>query len=89
MSLFADYRPKDPGFAPLDIFNGLGIRRVESRDLAALAQIAVEREGTPQSAQLKLFEKHVLNQKSDPSIILAADSCGEISGSEIELLAGR
>lgn len=62
----------------MDIFSGLRIRGAESSDLAALAQIAADREGTPQTTQHKLFEKHLLNQKTHQSMILVADVRDEV-----------
>jgi ribosomal protein S18 acetylase RimI-like enzyme len=80
MGLFADYAWKTPRSSPLDVFSGLRIRGAESSDLAALAQIAAEREGTTQTAQLKLFEKHLLHQETGQSMILVADGSGEVVG---------
>jgi ribosomal protein S18 acetylase RimI-like enzyme len=80
MSLFADYQPNDSVAAPLDVPDGLMIRAAETRDLYALAQIAAEREGTPQAIQLKLFEKHLLYQETGQSMILVADVSGVVVG---------
>jgi ribosomal protein S18 acetylase RimI-like enzyme len=80
MGLFADYDWKATRSSPLDIFSGLRIRGAEPSDLAALARIAAEREGTTQSVQLKLFEKHLLNQETGKSMVLVADICGDVGG---------
>jgi ribosomal protein S18 acetylase RimI-like enzyme len=80
MSLFAEYLPKDQVAAPLDVCNGLMIRTVEARDLAALALIAAEREGSTQTVQLKLLEKHLSHQETGQSLILVAEVPGAIAG---------
>jgi hypothetical protein len=62
MSLFADYQPMHSVSVSLDVSRGLMIRKAEARDLAALALIAAEWEGSTQTVQLKLFEKHLSHQ---------------------------
>jgi ribosomal protein S18 acetylase RimI-like enzyme len=81
MSLFADCRSKDTSLPPLGVSTGLKIRAAEANDLAALAMIAAEREGTTQDIQLKSFEM-LLSQKQARGqfIILVADVCGEVIG---------
>ncbi len=56
------------------------IRTAEARDLAALALIAAEREGSTQTVQLKLFEKYLLDQETSQSVILVAEVPGAIVG---------
>jgi hypothetical protein len=56
MSLFADYQPGNSVSVPLDVSCGLIIRTAEARDVAALALVAAEREGSTQSVQLKLLK---------------------------------
>ncbi|MGA2030267.1 MAG: GNAT family N-acetyltransferase [Verrucomicrobiota bacterium] len=81
MSQFADYCPKDTVPTHLDASCGLMIRAAELHDLAALALIAAEREGTTLTAQLKVFKKLLSqHQKTDQSIILVADFHGKIVG---------
>lgn len=80
MSLFADYQPRDSVAAPLGVANGLMIRVAETRDLTTLALIAAERGGTTQTAQLKLFEKHLLHQETGQSMMLVAEVSGEVAG---------
>jgi ribosomal protein S18 acetylase RimI-like enzyme len=80
MSLFADYHPGNSVLVPFDVSHGLMIRTAEDRDLAALALIAAEREGSTQTAQLKLFEKHLSHQETGQSLILVAEIAGTVVG---------
>ena len=80
MSLFADYQPRHSVSVPLDVSRGLMIRTAEARDLAGLALIAAEWEGSTQTVQLKLFEKHLSHQETSQSLILVAEVVGMVAG---------
>ena len=79
MSLFADYQPRDSASVHLEIPKALIIREAEARDLTPLAIIAAEREGSTQTTQLKLFEKHLSNQETGQYLILVAEVLGEVA----------
>ncbi len=80
MSLYADYQPRDSVPVPFDVSYGLMIRTAEARDLAGLALIAAEREGSTQTVQLKLFEKHLSHQETSQSLTLVAEVAGMVAG---------
>jgi ribosomal protein S18 acetylase RimI-like enzyme len=80
MSLFADYQPRHSVSVSLDVSCGLMIRTAEARDLTALAMIAAEREGSTQTAQLKLFENHLSHQETGQSMTLVAEVAGMVAG---------
>jgi ribosomal protein S18 acetylase RimI-like enzyme len=81
MSLFADFQVKDANLPPLDASTGLKIREAEESDLAALAMIAAQREGTTQDVQRRLFERQLSQQRGTGQfMILVADVQGKVVG---------
>jgi ribosomal protein S18 acetylase RimI-like enzyme len=81
MSLFANCHPKDSSLTQLDPSSGLKIRAAETSDLATLAMIAAEREGTTQDVQLESFQRQLTrHQAADRFIILVADVHGSVVG---------
>jgi ribosomal protein S18 acetylase RimI-like enzyme len=81
MDLFAQFQVKDVSQPPLDASTGLKIREAEAKDLAALASICAERQGTTQDTQLRSLERQLSQQQGTGQLkILVADLRGEIVG---------